>query len=586
MLGIKINDEFLDLMPGTQLELEQNNPYLQFGDEIVGEFSYPIELPPTEKNLRLTQYSLLIQKRADAISIDCVVYDSGFQHSRGKLRIEKPTIHLNRLSSGRISAYYLTGISSFYQDIKDIQLKAADFGGERSFSWDNFNTAGSGFWGHIHGAINSTPGYGHGYDYAFFPCINYAWHPSQLTDLVNKTVLSGGVPVFAQYIQIGTVKTIQPIIPFPYLKYVMMKAAEHVGWKLEGSFLDDADFKKIVLWNQRSVKWGYIKIGTFGVVSYHGYDPIKLNVKDFVPDITIAELFLAIRNRLGLFYEFDRMSKIIRVKKLVDVSTSGIKDFGAKVNPVIVKTVLKEKTTYALKTTEDINSIDTSSADYLGAVHNVSDLPAADETLVEKFYLVISENNFYICQQNESTTNWEWVFMTANIGGVIPANAKEEIITAALTTGSKRYDSYLDMIPLRNETGTKTGVFGEDYVFDSIVLLFNHGIQDNAGGDPYPLGSHHIYTSGGVQVGNWSLAFKGKKFDGTEVGLYDLSFKRFLDTVSAGESFEIVLNIDFVEFLQLKPNDVLSVKGVRMYIKTLKPTVPYSGSLTIEALRI
>jgi hypothetical protein len=183
MLGIKVNNEFLDLLPGTVLETEQNNPFLQFNDEIVGEYSLPIEVVANAKNLRLLNYAGLIQSKIDKKGIDAQVYHEGFQHSIGKLKVEKPTIHLNNGKRGRISCYYLMGISSFYQDAKNQRLKEINAGGVRTFTNDNFNRAGSGFWGHIHKVVDAPAGYGtSGYDYAFYPVLNneYGRNPTVL----------------------------------------------------------------------------------------------------------------------------------------------------------------------------------------------------------------------------------------------------------------------------------------------------------------------------------------------------------------------------------------------------------------------
>jgi hypothetical protein len=590
MLGIKVDNEFLDLLPGTQLEMEQNNPYMQFTNEIAGEYSLPIELPATTKNIRLLKYASLLQTRADKISIDCGVYANGFQHSIGKLRIEKPTIHLNNAKRGNITVYYITGISSFYKDIQNLRLRDINAGGVRTFTNDNFNTAGAGFWGHIHSVINASPGYEvSGFDYAFFPCTNTEWRSDGLVDIINKVELSGGNPVFSQYVQRGVsdFKIVNPIIPFPYLKYVMNRAAAYAGWRIEGTALDDADFKKIVLWSQRSIKWGYVRaVGGFSPhLDWLMYDSIKFDLKDFLPDVSIAEFLLAIKNRLGLWYDFDRINKIIRVKKIIDVSASTIKDMSAAANPLVTKTVLSKTKTFSIRTIEDIGPFDTSKVDYQGAVDKYSDLPAAAEALVEKVYMVTTENNFYICQQNESTTNWEWGILTTNMGGVGPDDADEKIETAALITGSEKANSYLELIPRRDEAGIRDGILDGD-VSASIVLLFNHGRQNNSLGQSYPFGSHNIYTPAGVLAGNWSLAFKAKKFDGTEVGLWDVFFKKFIDTITAGEEFDITLNLSFAVFLQLKFSDIISINNVRIYILELKPTLPYKHQVVLKCSRV
>jgi hypothetical protein len=587
MLGIKVGTEYLDLLPGTQLDLEQNNPYLQFNDEIAGEYSMPVQLPATPKNIRLTQYASLLQTRADRISIDCAVYQSGLQYGVGKLRIEKPNIHLNKSSRSSISCYILFGISSFYKDIQNVDLRSVNFGGTRSFTDDSFNPAGAGFWGHVNSVINASPGYGtSGYDYALFPCINKDYDVNSASDIVNNVMLDTGACYFSRSVQrSGQPPLINPIIPFPYLKYVLTKAVEHVGWRIVGDILYDADFKKIVLWNVRSINWGW-RARHSGVYIFHISPTVTFDLQNHVPNVTIAKFLMAIKNRLGLWYDFDRVNKVIYVKKIDDALTANQKNFTQYANPLVQKTVFTKKQSYSVRTRENIKAFDTSLSYYLGKVNTKTGLPTPDESLVDRVALVVNENNFYICQQNTTTEAWEWAMMMGGIGGVIPEDPAAEIVTDALTAPSEYFDGYLDMLPHFDETGIRTGVFGEDYDFQTILLLFNHGMQLNASGDPYPLGGHHIYTSAGVQVGNWSLAYKAKKQDGTEVGLYDRNFKRFIDTITSGEEFEVVLNLPLVEYMLLRWSETLNINNVKMYVKIIKATLPYKGSVTVECLRV
>jgi hypothetical protein len=41
-----------------------------------------------------------------------------------------------------------------------------------------------------------------------------------------------------------------------------------------------------------------------------------------------------------------------------------------------------------------------------------------------------------------------------------------------------------------------------------------------------------------------------------------------------------------VEYLKLAFSNLISINNVRMYVKVIKATIPYKGSVTIEALRV
>jgi hypothetical protein len=592
MLGFKINNEDLDMTPGTVLELEQNNPFLQFNEEIAGEYSMPFELQASPDNIRLTQLAALIQKRVNVAGIEATAYDGGLQHSIGKIKIEKSNIDLNRTQNGKLSCYYLTGTSFFYNDIRGKKLKDINAGGDRVFSWDNFSRNGSGFWGHIHKVIDAPAGYGSsGYDYAFYPMVNesFTWDISARTfggNVTNNMTYAGGQVNFTQFCADGM--DANKIVPFPYLKYVLNKISEYTGWKFDGAILNDPDFLKITMWDCRAIDWAYYipaRVIILGGGPIKAKPTISFNLINHLPDISISEFLLSLRNRLGIYYDVDRRSKVVRFTKLVDVAASTIKEYTSKAGPLVTKSVLPEKKIYSLKTKEDSGPINLSGLSDQGSLLNKSSLPLASEARDLQVYLVISENNYYICQQNETSGAYEWKIYDSNTRDVVPEGATEEITTGALTTGNEYLSPYLDLIPRWDETGFWPGRTEETSSI-TLLLLFYHGIKNNKAGQPYPFASHHIYDSQGVQVGNWSLSFLGKKTDGTDVGLYHKNWKPFLDKLTTREQLEVTLYLPRHEYMKLKFSDVISIAGVRMYVSRVKATIPYSGTVQLECSRI
>jgi hypothetical protein len=583
MLGIKVNNEFLDLLPGTTLDTEQNNPFLQFNDEIVGEYSLPIEVVANAKNLRLLNYAGLIQSKIDKKGIDAQVYHEGFQHSIGKLKVEKPTIHLNNGKRGRISCYYLMGISSFYQDAKNQRLKEINAGGVRTFTNDNFNRAGSGFWGHIHKVVDAPAGYGtSGYDYAFYPVLNneYGRNPSVQFEVMNSMEYTGGVLHFATV----SSDNIRPnaICPFPYVKYVLQKAVESCGWRIEGDILNDPQFCKATMVNSLSINWAYGL--EFGTLHIHIHSPVKFNLADHLPDISIPEFLIALKNRFGWWYDFDKKNKTIKIKPLINVAQSNIKDLSKYANPVVTKKVNTEKKVYSL-VAEGGDVLNFTGVDLQGYLTSKTALPAAAEALASQVYLIVDENNYYICEADD-TGVWRWNIFVSGAGSYMPDGENESITTVSKLAPMAYFSSYFDFIPQWDETGYFPGQSMDiDYSAD-FVLCFYYGVRNNRSGQPIPFGSHHIYDANDNQVGTWSMAFKAKKINGDEVGLYDLNFKTFLNTLTADEEFEATLNLPLVEFLKLNFSDIISINNVRMYVKVIKAQIPYKGSVSIEALRV
>lgn len=584
MLGIKIGTEFLDLNPGTSLERELNNPFLQFNNELMGDFSYPFEVKPTSKNLRLLQYAGVLQNRVDIQGIDASAWDGGLQDSIGKVKVEKPVHHLNNMARGAISLYYLGGASNFYQDIKDVKLRDVDFGGDRSFvGYTDGNRFDRnrlpGFWGHIHQVIDAPTGYGmSGYDYAFFPVINDKFSSSATaTDIMNAMKWNGSDIIFTTDTVDG--RNINPICPFPYLKYVLQKAVTHVGWAIQGDVLNDTDFKKVVLVNTLAIDWGAPALFTA-----FPHDTITFDLADHMPNVGIAELLIALKNRFGWWYDFDRRNKVITIKSLKDVAAVQIKDMSRYASPVITKTINKEQKIYAIKQTAPGNYSDSppnlKNVFYQGLVQSESSLPAAGQSNYRYCYLNTEDNNYYVCRWDGA--NYVWKIYGYNVYNYEPDGFNEEITTATGTVAHDYYPNYLDGARLDLEGSLAGYDEGGNW---GIHLAFNFGRVPNHNGHMLPLGSSGIYDYLGVQRTEWSLAFECKKHDGTDVGLYQ-NWKPILDLLKEAEKLEVTLHLNKVDYMNLKFSDVIAVNGVRMYIKTIKAAIPYRNAVVVEGVRI
>lgn len=592
MVGIQINGEFLDLAPGVTMALEQQNPFLQFDNNIVGDYSLPVQALATEKNLRLLNYAAIAQQIVTNTGVDAILYDNSIQRAVGKVKIERASINMNQVRKGVINIYFLTTASGYWQDIKDKKLRSIDVGGDRSFDWDGLTTSGAGFWAHIHkvtaGEIIT--------DYVFFPVLNGSW-PEKDTypQLMNWVYYDIGQAYPIQYtegfFQALELKEGNRIVPFPFLKYVLTQAVIYTGWTIHGDILDDPDFEKIVMLNFHAIDWCKI-IYSGGVLVKSPNDPVVFNLQDHLPDINISNFLIALKNRFGWWYDFDNAAKKITIRKLNDLATGTAIDLTDKSSPLITKSIAQEQPVYALRNNFATNMRDGEPdfrvIKYIGEVDKNTDLPAAVEALYGNVYLALDENNYYICLQNLDDGVWQWYPYAWNIFDYEPTGANEDITTDATTVGSERYSEYLDLIPRINCQGEWVGrTDNPEPASWGIHLVFYHGIRNNKSGDPYPFAAHHIYDSTGAKVGNWSLAFKGKtKVTHDEVGLYDLNWKNFLNMLSKPEEVEHTLYLPLHEYLQLKFSDRKVVNGMEFFIKQVRSNLPYRKEVTCTSIRV
>lgn len=596
-LGIRIGDEWLDLAPGALLEMEQENPFLQFTDELIGEFSLPFEVLATAKNMRLLGYPGTMEIKVGNTGIEAVIYDNGIPSIRGKIKIEKPSIDLNNTENGKISVYFLSGASSFWQDIKDKRLRSIDAGGIRSFEWDSYaydlGDPAPGFWAHIRQVMYADTGYGtSGYDYAFFPVKNAGWTGRGTCDLMNK--IYWNEPTSSEfyipaYLGAALDNERNRIVPFPYLAYIMKQAAALGGWTLAGSVLQDENFLKVVMLNFRAIDWTYIKkVG--GSYTNAFRDPVMFNLQDHLPDIELGVFFGALRRRFGFRYSWDRATKTMYVDLLNDTATGTVKDMTGKASPLVAKQINQQRKVYAL-----INQFSSELGNgapnfdvvsLQAAVDEIADLPAAADATYGHVRLVISDNNFYISTYNDDTEAYEWQFYAYNIFDYKPADSNEEITTEATTVGVEYYDAYLDLIPRIDQQGYWFGNTEEEIDW-GIILCFNHGIQQNKSGDDYPYGSSHVYASDGDQVADWALTFECKLLGGlTDVGLYEMNWRRILAMLNSAEEADVKLYLSRAEQLQLSFEDQLNIRNARFFIKTAKPTIPFNEEINLRVVRI
>lgn len=589
MLGIQINGEFLDLPPGTIMQLQKENPFLQFDDTLLGEYSLPFSALPTEKNNRLLNYAAIAQQRITNSGIDALLFDKAIQAGVGKIKIERASINLNRSSRGLISCYYLSGTSGFWQDIKEMKMRDVVMGGDRSFDWDGLITdTGTGFWRHIHqvaaGAIAA-------YDYAFYPVQNQGWPEGDVNPPIMNMMYYDVTQTFpvrfpTTYVPLE-VRERNRIVPFPYLKYVLLKVIEHTGWTITGDILDDADFIKITMINFRAIDWCHVTV-TGGVATSVPRDPVVFNLKDHMPDITVSAFLIALKNRFGWWYDFDNASKKITIRTLSSLVDGQPTDMTGNSSAVVLKEIVQDKPIYALRNNFAVSSGEGAPnfavIDLQGDVDKIVDLPAAAEALYGQVYLVVEENNYYICQQNDDE-DWVWTLYTYNIHDYEPEGNNADIRTDATLVGNEYYSEYMDLIPRIDNQGEWNGRTDEPASW-GIHLCFYYGQRDNKSGDPIPFASHHIYDSNGFTLAAWSLAFKARTTAGDEVGLYDLNWKAFLDMISGKESVDVTLYLPMHSYLRLRFSDRIVINGVMLFIKQARPTIPYNGEVICSTVRV
>lgn len=576
MLNISINGESLDLFPDTRLELERNNPFLQLAEAIIGTYSFPFSVKNTAKNNRLLGYSGTWQKVISSTGIDAVLLDGGIPMFRGKIKVEETEPNLNDADKTSISCYFLTEVSGFFQEVKNKKLTEVDYEGDRVFNGVATDVDKIFINTHVLNIMNGVSG---PYDYAFFPVKNTQWTAGPRTDIdiINYVWWAPTNNIATEYDR--------AYVPYPKLKYVLQRIFIDAGWSLEGDHLTEATFEKIHLLGNKALKWGYYTITSGPVWTF--YDYVTINLQQHVPEVDVSAFLIAIMNRLGIWFDFDNHGRKATMYLLNTLSDMQAQDISSIASPLARKTPYQESKIYSLKCTDGIGGgkFSETDVDYQGRVNTRASLPTATSDKIGQVYFVTGENNYYQCVDTGSYT-YVWEVFSANMYDYIPDGATDEINTMAGIVPMVEGNSYMTLIPQLDNPGE----YYEDAggVNTGIHLCFWHGAvaKATASSELYPYGSPHPYDPSMNQLTDWGLPYVCYLTDGTDVGLYNTFWKAFLDLLNSTEEARFTIYPAMHTYMNLNFRTTLILNGVKFFIKTMKPTIPYDGKLAVVGLRV
>lgn len=579
-LGIKINGEFLDLQPNTTLELEEENPFLQLGDTVQGQYSLPLTVPITEKNMRLLGNPNLLNIRKNNTGIDAVCITNGIQHSRGQVKIESGQCNLNAAIRGSISIYYLFGISDFYKLVENKTLADCTYGSDIVFPWFPFFTFNNGgIWDHIIDVMN----YGSidKYDYTFFPVENELEPADSNDHLLLNTIHTPNSNLNLPPI----IPRISKICPFIYVRFILKKIFESIGWSIESDIFNDADFKKVVIIYNAEIEWVGLQFTT---------NEVRFNLRDHVPRIKIGTFLISLQNRFGWWYNFDYRKKICTISYRRDIFVNRLKkEFTLKSGASYSFKLNTQDAIYSLTQSAGDQKPDLSKQTYKGVINSFIELPMASNDLLNQYYFVQGENSFYICLVNESSIP-EWSKSYSNNVDYNPTDSNEEISTTSIIPDTIIRSIHawpsgdptdLQMvIPLvsLDDPGGETDTFYIAYAHGPSLSINTHGQADK----PYPLGSASCFDLKGNLKAQTALVYEFKGNDGIERGVYATWWQLFLSYMKQREEVTIPIKVNLTDLLNLKYTDTILIKNTEYFIKNPHFTLPLNGFANMELVRI
>lgn len=592
MLGIKINDSFLTLAPGANMQLERDSPFFNAND-LAAEYSLPITVPYTPGNARLLKMSFHYYTRRQKIKIPAELYDGYNFCYAGELVLDGAELDVNVIGQSQVSAYFFTGVSSFFQSVKNKKLKELKLGGVRSFAWTDGNPEGQnkGFWQHVHDTWKGN------YDYVFAPIRNENWAGDSeegSPEWMNKLGNNGYMDIVNNYTSLA---------PQVRLKYVLEQIFSEHGWALDYTQMDDAQWQIMFMPSFYAVKWqNVIATGTTPLPN------IEINLQYHVPpEMLITDFIMALRNRYNWGFDFDSVKKVCSLFPLKSLANGRKKDWTKYLNRKSSSDFSEDTKVYAFSNDIDSNDSlpqeqDISKVKLGEPVESFNNLPAAAEGNVDQVVYVWRENRYYQSVWDEDGSDYYWVPYADNIFNYEPENNNVSISTIASTMPVYRTiyrrisdTDYYGYFPACAQEGNWLGKISESTSW-GLRVLFYFGMAYEAKADgsagviryPYLTSIPFTITRTETQL-SWSNVYRHiivNDDDDADIGIVQYWWSDSLRYIRETDILTCTLYLPRQELIDFKWSDVIILRGIRYVAYSLPDLIPFTGVTEAKLLRI
>jgi len=588
MTGIQLNGQFLQLAANTVATIRRGNPFLN-AEAINGEYSLPVTVVYTESNYQALQgyFSFLTKKQK--IRLPAVFFDGTAFSYKGTLVIESLASNMNAPQSGRLTGYFLTGVSAFFSDAKGKLLKDLDWGGVREFDWTtNLGFDGTGgFWQHCHETWSNAA-----IPYVFYPIRNDGWGGEGGTvDYQNKLDDSLLQPVLHI---VDNTYSLCPHLRFVWLLQTMFA---NYGYTLTGDVLADADFQLLTVPTFKAIDWRSPVFGTF--------THIEFDLKDHVPpEWTVTDVMINLWQMMAITFIFDTATRTVKLTALRDIKAGVKKDWTPYCDANFSSQFTSDPHIYSLKNSiESGDSLPGSALDFTGAetlpaVYHRRDLPSADASNIDKYVFVYIENVWLQCRYDGG---YDWIPASYNIFSYEQANATDNFETkistmpVLLTTVAYSSNVYYRLYPACTQEGNWAHKV-QPFKPWGMRLLFYRGMAwdlNVSSGFPSTVGRQYPFATCGTHglaydyapMGNWALSYV-YSFGGVDKGILATWFAPWLALLTNEEIVPVRLHLPRHVLLDHKADDIILIRNVPFVAENMDINLPYPGWVDGELRRM
>jgi hypothetical protein len=357
MISLKKEGTAIILPPGQSVRIEDRNDVLNF-DTIDPVISWPFNLP-TEPNAQVFGFPDRIDSTVKTLrEYDAEVLLNENPWKTGILKIQKAdkdTITANfRGRAGVLSQYKETMISELVNATIPTGTRDA------SVEIPLYNTS------------PNSP--------AVFPVFNHATTSDNI--VLSRFVGDKAAGIFNHPNEYGW------FVPFFRVNYIIKSICQYLGYEYHE-----------YLSNRGSGFENWVISGNIGFYTSPSTDmPVNINVSEYLPDITLGDLFKSVGALVGGRFAIKPEAGIIRLSSFNSIISDPLfVDFSDQVTGKITSEKV-EKVTYSPLfgiSNDDLINTDQPAGNYLGSVANVASLPSIASVEVGDYQFCELENMYY-----------------------------------------------------------------------------------------------------------------------------------------------------------------------------------------------
>lgn len=289
MLSMKIDGTLVELSPDFSVTMNLKSPIFNEA----GSYSYPFRIPNTPRN------AILMGFRHRVANTGYVYHEFKGAYFWKGISIFTGTVNMKVLNSSSFEGYLMEGNGDFNYQRKNGTLQDVDYG-QMVFDTEDEKMQ------YINDCANT-----------IYPNRDLAFPEVQNLSYFDEVPTEPALQYFNYYFQSRIFKGDGDnrfvIVPMLYLRYVLNKIFEHLGFTFDDSFFtSDVDYNSLVLYNSVDCNGG--------VDGFFGYDDLKILLNYHVPRMSMSDFLGGLESffNIRFFVNNDNMIvRLISVDKIV-----------------------------------------------------------------------------------------------------------------------------------------------------------------------------------------------------------------------------------------------------------------------------